>query len=210
MKTSDDFKQALLDKKVPILVLDQKWHRLFAIHGKTDEIKKVEGELNSLLAEQGKCNQELKDLKKLKSQLMSDIVLNMNDSQNIKEEEIRERKLEDNKRLIDEINEKIESCEDRILELPAEIKKTNETLMILSMDYFYEKLRVNHEESKEIEEWITQIRIDLKKNIIRKQNRDINNREIYSYLHDIFGFDVLNIFDIQYGEYFKDEKQGDS
>ena len=210
MKTSDDFKQALLDKKVPILVLDQKWHRLFAIHGKTDEIKKVEGELNSLLAEQGKCNQELKDLKKLKSQLMSDIVLNMNDSQNIKEEEISERKLEDNKRLIDEINEKIESCEDRILELPAEIKKTNETLMILSMDYFYEKLRVNHEESKEIEEWITQIRIDLKKNIIRKQNRDINNREIYSYLHDIFGFDVLNIFDIQYGEYFKDEKQGDS
>ena len=82
--------------------------------------------------------------------------------------------------------------------------------MILSMDYFYEKLRVNHEESKEIEEWITQIRIDLQKNIIRKQNRDINNREIYSYLHDIFGFDVLNIFDIQYGEYFKDEKQGDS
>ena len=196
MKTSDDFKQALLDKKVPILVLDQKWHRLFAIHGKTDEIKKVEGELNSLLAEQGKCNQELKDLKKIKSQLMSDIVLNMNDSQNLKEEEIREKKLE--------------NCEDRILELPAEIKKTNETLMILSMDYFYEKLRVNHEESKEIEEWITQIRIDLKKNIIRKQNRDINNREIYSYLHDIFGFDVLNIFDIQYGEYFKDEKQGDS
>lgn len=210
MKTSDDFKQALLDKKVPILVLDQKWHRLFAIHGKTDEIKKVEGELNSLLAEQGKCNQELKDLKKIKSQLMSDIVLNMNDSQNLKEEEIREKKLEDNKRLIDEINEKLENCEDRILELPAEIKKTNETLMILSMDYFYEKLRVNHEESKEIEEWITQIRIDLKKNIIRKQNRDINNREIYSYLHDIFGFDVLNIFDIQYGEYFKDEKQGDS
>ena len=210
MTTSDDFKQALLDKKVPILVLDQKWHRLFAIHGKTDEIKKVEGELNSLLAEQGKCNQELKDLKKIKSQLMSDIVLNMNDSQNLKEEEIREKKLEDNKRLIDEINEKLENCEDRILELPAEIKKTNETLMILSMDYFYEKLRVNHEESKEIEEWITQIRIDLKKNIIRKQNRDINNREIYSYLHDIFGFDVLNIFDIQYGEYFKDEKQGDS
>ena len=210
MKTSDDFKQALLDKKVPILVLDQKWHRLFAIHGKTDEIKKVEGELNSLLAEQGKCNQELKDFKKIKSQLMSDIVLNMNDSQNLKEEEIREKKLEDNKRLIDEINEKLENCEDRILELPAEIKKTNETLMILSMDYFYEKLRVNHEESKEIEEWITQIRIDLKKNIIRKQNRDINNREIYSYLHDIFGFDVLNIFDIQYGEYFKDEKQGDS
>ena len=48
---------------------------------------------------------------------MSDIVLNMNDSQNLKEEEIREKKLEDNKRLIDEINEKLEN-------LPPVVKKT--------------------------------------------------------------------------------------
>ncbi len=32
------FEAALKGKKVPLLVLDQKWHRLFAIHGKTDEI----------------------------------------------------------------------------------------------------------------------------------------------------------------------------
>ena len=39
MKDLEYFKGALSDKKVPILVLDQKWHRLFAIHGKTEEIK---------------------------------------------------------------------------------------------------------------------------------------------------------------------------
>ena len=42
--------------------------------------------------------------------------------------------------------------------------------------------------------------MDLKKNIIKKQNRDINNREIYAYLHDILGPQVLDVFDIQYLE----------
>ena len=68
------------------------------------------------------------------------------------------------------------------------------------MDYFYEKIRINQKESIEIEEWINQVRIDLKKNIIRKQNHEINNREIYAYLHDIFGAEVINIFDIKYDE----------
>lgn len=38
MNDKKDFEAALKGKKVPLLVLDQKWHRLFAIHGKTDEI----------------------------------------------------------------------------------------------------------------------------------------------------------------------------
>ena len=42
--------------------------------------------------------------------------------------------------------------------------------------------------------------MDLKKNIIRKQNRDINNREIYAYLHDIFGPSTLDLFDNHYEE----------
>ena len=68
------------------------------------------------------------------------------------------------------------------------------------MDYFYDKLRVNKAESDEIAEWINQVRVDLKKNIIKKQNRDINNREIYAYLHDIFGPSMLDLFDIRYEE----------
>ena len=86
------------------------------------------------------------------------------------------------------------------MDIPAQIKVANEELMILSMDYFYEKIRVNKQESDEINEWINNIRVELKKNIIKKQNRDINNKEIYSYLHDIFGMEVIELFDIQYDE----------
>lgn len=191
MKERQDFKSALIGKTVPLLVLDQKWHRLFAVHGKTNEIKELESKLNNLLAEQGRLNNRLKELKKLKGRLLDEIVQGMED---------KEAKVEENKRLIDEINEKLEECEETLMDIPHEIRETNDALMLLSMDYFYEKIHVNQTESVEIEEWINQVRIDLKKNIIRKQNRDINNREIYAYLHDIFGAEVINIFDIKYDE----------
>jgi len=191
MKERQDFKSALIGKTVPLLVLDQKWHRLFAVHGKTEEIKELESKLNTLLAEQGRLNTRMKELKKLKGRLLDEIVQGMED---------KESKVEENKRLVDEINEKIDECEDELVDIPYKIRETNDELMLLSMDYFYEKIRVNQTESTEIEAWINQVRIDLKKNIIRKQNRDINNREIYAYLHDIFGPEVINIFDIKYDE----------
>ncbi len=200
MKSEEDFKKALIGKKVPLLVLDQKWHRLFAIHGKTDQIREIETQLDRYLAEQGQCNNDLEDLKKLKSKLMSNIVQNMDGTTEIADSVSRQKKLDDDKRMIDEINEKVENLEDRLLELPKLINETNESLMLMSMDYFSEKIITNREESKEIEEWISGIRIELKKNIIKKQNRDINNREIYAYLHDIFGAEVLDLFDIQYGD----------
>ena len=200
MKSEEDFKKALIGKKVPLLVLDQKWHRLFAIHGKTDQIREIETQLDRYLAEQGQRNNALEDLKKLKSKLMSNIVQNMDGTTEIADSVSRQKKLDDDKRMIDEINEKVENLEDRLLELPKLINETNESLMLMSMDYFSEKIITNREESKEIEEWISGIRIELKKNIIKKQNRDINNREIYAYLHDIFGAEVLDLFDIQYDD----------
>lgn len=198
MKSDEEFRAAIAGKQVPILVLDQKWHRLFAVHGKTDEIKEAEGALNALLARQGKLNTDLKGFKVLKNKLMDSIVQNMDGTTEAHMDAAREKKLDEDKRLIEEVNQKIADAEDELLEMPKQIREANNELMILSLDYFYDKIRVNQEESREIEEWITQVRIDLKKNIIRKQNRDINNREIYAYLHDILGPQVLDLFDIQY------------
>lgn len=212
MKNEEEFKKALADKKVPVLVLDQKWHRLFAVHGKPDEIKEIEDELRGLLARQGKLTSDLKDYKSLKKKLMDSIVVNMDDSTEGSQDALHGKKMDETKRLIDETNQKIDEAEDELLEIPKTIRKTNEQLMLLSMDYFYSKIRVNQEESKEIEEWIKQVRVDLKKNIIRKQNRDINNREIYAYLHDILGAQVLDLFDIQYlkQEEEQEEKKKDN
>ena len=198
MENRKDFKSALINKTIPNLTLDQKWHRLFAIHGKTEEIKALETQINTLMGTEARLNMRLKELKRLKSQLLNNIVQNMDNAKDGDALKLREKKQEENKRLVDEANQKIDECEEELADIPYQIRKANEELMLLSMDYFYEKLRVNRAESAEIEEWINQVRIDLKKNIIRKQNRDINNREIYEYLHDIFGAAVIDIFDIKY------------
>ena len=196
------FVEALNHTKIPILVLDQKWHRLFAISGKPEEVKTVEVELNELLREQGRLNQEVKDLKKLKQRLMGDIVTNIDEAEAHHQEK---RNIDEDKRLIAETNDKLDEDEDLLLELPKKIAEKNRELMMLTMTFSYEKLRTNAHEIEEITEWITNVRIELKKNIIKKQNREINNREIYSYMHDIFGKDVINMFDVKYDEEQKEE-----
>lgn len=184
----ESFKEAIRHAKIPILVLDQKWHRLFAISGKPDEVKQLEVELNELLQLQGRLNNEQRELKKLKNRLMNNIVSNMDNA--------LDDTMENDKRLIDETNEKIKANEDELLDLPDRIKQTDGVLMMATMRFCYAKLRTNANEAKEIADWIKNIRIELKKNIIKKQNREINNKEIYSYMHDIFGKDVLNLFDV--------------
>ena len=68
------FTEALAKTKIPILVLDQKWHRLFALDGKPKEVQELESQLKEILERQGRLTQELKDLKKVKSSLMQNIV----------------------------------------------------------------------------------------------------------------------------------------
>ncbi len=196
----ESFLEALRNVKVPILVLDQKWHRLFAVNGKPQNIKDNEATLKTLLAEQGKLNNKLKEVKKVKANLMQGIVVNM-DNTKAKQGSAEAQVLADNKRLVEEANQKIDEIEDELLELPKQIKAYNQKLMLDTMAFCYDILRTNSSEISEISEWITGMRIELKKNIIRKQNREINNREIYAYMNDIFGKDIVDLFDIKYEDY---------
>ena len=69
--------------------------------------------------------------------------------------------------------------------------------MIRTMEMCYEVLQVNTKEIEEIGAWINEVRVELKKNIVRKQEKEIKNHELYSYMHDVFGADVVEIFDIK-------------
>lgn len=200
MAVNKDFGVFLHKKKIPICVLDQKWHRLFALKGKPDKVVSCEEELNELLKKQGQYQREIKELKKLKSKLMSNIVENMEGTHEENAGRISSKKLDEDKRLIDEINAKLEIHEDELLDLPREIDSVNKKLMLLTVEYCYENLRVNVSEIQEITDWITQVRIDLKKNIIRKQNREINSRQMYAFMHDLFGADMMDVFDLDNGD----------
>ena len=70
--------------------------------------------------------------------------------------------------------------------------------MLRTMEACYERLDQNMAEIKKQEEWISKIRVELKKVVIRKQEKEIDTYELYSYMHDIFGPDVIDIFDMHY------------
>ncbi len=196
MAEEKDFKLFLYGKNIPVCVLDQKWHRLFALKGKPAHIEAAEQELNELLKRQAHLRQETVELKKFKSGLMDNIVQNMEGTHEENAGHISSKRLDEDKKLMDETNEKLAAIEDELLDLPKEIAQSNQELMLLTVEYCYDKLRVNLAEAREITDWIAQVRIDLKKNIIKKQNREINCRQIYAYMHDIFGADMMDVFDL--------------
>lgn len=196
-RTEEVFKPALVGKKIPILTLDNKWHKLFTRTDPDENIKALESKLNKLLMRQGKVNTETKELKKIKKKLMDEIVEMVDDLEQGQDAD-KEKKVQENKRLINECNEKLEGYQDEILDLPKEMEAVNYQLMLATMEVCYEQIKDNSNQIDEITDWLTKIRIELKKQVVRKQEREINNHELYSYMHDIFGAEVINIFDMKY------------
>ena len=115
-----------------------------------------------------------------------------------KEDSATNTKIDENKRLINECNEKIKAYQDEALDFPSRIEKANAELMIETMKVCYENMRLNEHHISSIGKWIADVRVELKKNVVRKQEMEIANQEIYSYMHDIFGADVIDIFDMKF------------
>lgn len=191
------FIPALQDKKIPILTLDNTWHKLFTQTDASSEIMRLEKELNNLLKSQGKLNTDTKDVKALKKRLMDEIVVLM-DEMGTKTSKATEKKLADNKRLIEDCNKKIEEINDELLDLPKRINEKNYELMLATMEVCYDQIQCNNEDIEEISRWVDKMRVELKKKIVIKQQKLKGNQNFYTYMHDIFGADVINIFDMKY------------
>ncbi len=196
-RTDEVFKPALSGRKIPVLTLDNKWHQLFTKAEPDRELKRLENELNTLLKKQGKANTEIKELKKLKNRLMGEIV-HLADEATGGKDKNAEKKLEENTKLINECNEKTQEYEDQLMELPREIDRVNKELMIKTMEICYDTLKRNKEEIDETSKWISFVRVELKKRLIRKQEQEQMNQDIYTYMHNVFGPDVIDMFDLEY------------
>ena len=197
MASDERFKEAIKGKNIPVLTLDNKWHRLFQKTDETREMQELEDKLNELLRRQGKINNEIKELKKLKSNLMDGIVSNMNAAEK-NADKTAQKKVAESRRLINEINDKVAAYDDEMLDLPRDIQNTNYELMLKTMELCYGMIQENTSNMESIDEWLKETRIELKRNILKKQHMEIENVELYTYMQDIFGPDVVNLFDIKY------------
>jgi len=190
----EQFRAALAGRKIPILTLDHNWHKLFMQAGDNEQLHALEENVNELLRRRGKINTEIKSLNIYKKQLMQEIVALME----LPESPEKDKKMDENKAKIEESNEKLEAYHDELLDLPRELSEANLELMLASMKICYERIRQNTEDIEAINQWVQDFRKQLKQKALEKQQKQIWNDEMYTYMHDIFGPEVIEMFDLKY------------
>lgn len=197
-KNDEVYMSALEGKSIPILTLDNKWHQLFTQTEMTPEIESLSEELNALVERDGKIRSETKDIKKLKKKLLGEIVPLRDQANKSGNSAAIEKEIQDRTRLINDCNDRLASHEDELLDLSKQIYDVDYKLMIETMKVCYERLHDNTTDIKALDQWISRVRIELKKNVIRLQETEMENYNLYSYMHQIFGPEVIEIFDMKY------------
>lgn len=198
-RTEEIYRPAVEAKNIPLLTLDNKWHKLFTQTQPDKTITRLEKELNELIKRQSKVKSEADKVRALKKKLMKEIVENAQEA-SMANDEKAQKKAEENTRLINECNEKMDGYKEELQELPKRIEKVNTELMLHTMEICYDRIKQNEKEINETTQWVTKIRIELKKRLIRKQEQEQMNQALYTYMHAIFGAEVLELFDMEYKE----------
>ncbi len=195
--TLDEVKKNMAYKNLPIVTLDKRWYELFPEDKKTPKIRELEKQLNNLIKRQGGITNDLKALKKIKNDMMEQILNNTEDSS--LSEAKRQKKMKMNQKLMLEAKDKIIELEQEELELPRNIRQANLELVMEGVEVCYQKIHENYDDIQHIGKVINDIRIELKKKVLLKQDKEIENTYIYSYMHDVLGPEMMEVFDTKTG-----------
>ena len=194
-KRESDFekavREALKGKKVPVLVLDQRWHTLFPSGNKPSDVLALEDNLNYLLKRQGFLVNDIKDLKRTKQKLMDGILAGMGETERAN----TDKKKKNQQRLLLEIKERIKEESDELMDLPREIKRVNEELLAVGAAYCFERLAGGDEELRVLTEEIEAMRKQLKEKVGYKADLEDSMDSAYSLMHGLLRHDVMNLYD---------------
>lgn len=188
----DEIMKEAAHRDIPILTLDERYNVVMPDKDKTPQIRKLEAKVNAILKKQGKVTNDIKELKKIKQKLMQKIVDDMDGDM---EDEARQARMNKVQRLIQESKEKLEDLEDHELEIPRELREANLELLMEFIQLNYGRLNTNREDIQILDKWIAETRVELKKRLLIKQEKELKNNNIYAYMHDLLGPDLIEMFD---------------
>lgn len=189
--------ELLRKTRVPILILDKVWHNIFPPEKKTKKLLVLEEKLFNLLKEQGQLNNDFKDYLKLKKKFMDEI-MKLTTEAFTNENESAKSEMEKNQKNILEVNKQLEKIQNKLKKIPDEIEEANGRLLQESVKICYEEMKEHQRVSDELNEWIDQTRAILKKKLEEKTVHDEKAIEIYSYLHDLIGPELIEYLDSDY------------
>ena len=186
--------QVLKNKNIPILILDERWLEIFPEHMQNAEIRSMAAELAKLLKKQGGLSDNLKGLKRYKSQLMQEIVDNM-DADETALGRLKRKKLDKNQKKILEIKETMSAKEQELADMPYQIRELNARLVEESTKVCYERFRANQERLDSLDAELAELKTQMRRKLLEKQDCDAKNEQMYSYLHAILGAKLMERLD---------------
>lgn len=182
------------NEKLPILTLDKNWHNMFPPGHKTEKMIELEAEVNNLLKEQGNLTNKQKEYGNLKKEFLNKIIALTtdaydNDSQSAKKD------INQSGKYIEEINSELKGIEERLYEIPRQIKSVNSELFKESVKLCYEQMKDNKVRIKQLNMEISDLRQRLKDRIDEKQTKEEQVERVYIFLHNLVGADIINKID---------------
>ena len=192
-KTIDLEENIILKNRIPILVSDENWIKIF---GELEDkvIQSTKNELEELLKEQKKAEREMAKLQKEKVKDMK-MILNISDVINNKEKVESADLLDQYKDKIYLINEKIDGIQYRLETIPQEIRDTNFRLLEATVKYGYRELKEKKNKLEKIVEEIEELKERLRESINEKHDYEECISGTYTFLHGMLGNEEMEKLD---------------
>ena len=189
----------LRKNNISLLILDERWNRLFANAPKSPSIERIEHKLKELLKEEARLIAEQKEIASAKKSHM-DKIIRLTPEVFEKNDETAKQEMQDSEREIKRINSRVKRIEELLDEMPDRKKKANLELLEETVNIVYYKIGSARKRVKELEKLIEETRSRLKEYIDEKETLSQDDTDIYSYFHDLLGGEELERLDSEFFE----------
>ena len=184
-KNIDLDENIILKNRIPILVMDQNWLKLFG-DIKYKNLQYLKEELNELIKKEGKLKEKYYAFQREKTHAMK-MILGISDAINNESKDIDPKLLDEYKSKIEKANEELEEITFQLETIPQEIREVNFQLLEITVDYGYKELKTREKKLNETVEELDKLRERLRELINKKHDYEEWIDSTYSFLHGMLG-----------------------
>lgn len=194
--------KVLFKNDISLLILDERWNSLFNKVPKSNDIIHWENKIKDLLKEQSRIIAEQKEIAVKKKECMDNILKLTTEVFDKVNQSAQSRMTECEKNIVN-INKRLEEIENRLGDLPKDIRQANLELLEYTVKVVYFSIRENQHRVIELDKKIAETKEALMKLVEERGNIAEVDTDTYSYFHDLLGGDELQRLD---DIYFKSNK----
>lgn len=184
----------LFKNDISLLILDERWNGLFNNIVKTSSIIDCENKIKELLKEQSRLITESKEIVAKKKECMDNIMKLTTEAFGNNNQEAHTQ-MQDCEKTIVGINSRTKEIEQRLSDLPKDIRQANLELLEQTIKLVYFSIKENQQRVVKLDKEITQTKEQLKELIDERGLLAQDDTDIYSYFHDLLGGDELQKLD---------------